>query len=108
LSCGRIKWRRRSLRPCRSGGHTSDIRRCRHSQYRQRVDPISALDWLLNRGVSAFIRVDPGRDGRRPWTFFASDGPLKDQPIRVDADSPEDCIRLARRQLAEHGLKLPE
>jgi hypothetical protein len=72
------------------------------------VDPISALDWLLNRGVNAFIRVDPGRDGRRPWTFFASDGPLKDQPIRVDAESPEDCIRLARRQLAEHGLKLPE
>ena len=40
--------------------------------------------------------------------FFASGGPLKDQPIRIDADSPEDCIRLARRQLAEHGLKLPE
>jgi hypothetical protein len=65
----------------------ADTHRCRHSQYRQRVDPISALDWLLNRGVNAFIRVDPGRDGRRPGTFFASDGPLKDQPIRIDADS---------------------
>jgi hypothetical protein len=65
-------------------------------------------DPALDRGIGAFIRVDPGRDGRRPWTFFASGGPLKDEPIRVDADSPEDCIRLACRQLAEHGLKLPE
>jgi hypothetical protein len=72
------------------------------------VDPISALDWLLQRGIGAFLRVDPGRDGRRPWTFFASGGPLGDQSIHFDADSPEDCIRLARRRLAEQGLKLPE
>jgi hypothetical protein len=72
------------------------------------VDPISALEWLLQRGVGAFIRVDPDRDGRRPWTFFASGGPLQDQPIRLDANSPEDCIRLARRLLAERGLKIPE
>jgi hypothetical protein len=66
------------------------------------------MDWLLQRGIGAFIRVDPGRDGRRPWTFFASGGPLGDQPIHFDADSPEDCIHLARRLLAKQGLKLPE
>jgi hypothetical protein len=71
------------------------------------VDAISALDWLLLRGVDAFIRVDAGRDGR-PWTFFASGGPLEDDPVRVDADSPEHCLILAQRRLAERGLELPE
>jgi hypothetical protein len=72
------------------------------------VDPISALDWLLQRGVDAFIRVDAGREGRRPWTFFASSGPLEDDPIRVDADSPEHCMILAQQRLAERSLELPE
>lgn len=72
------------------------------------MDAISALDWLLQRGVGAFIRVDADREGRRPWTFFASGGPLEDHPVRVDADSPEHCMILARRRLAEYGLELPE
>jgi hypothetical protein len=38
------------------------------------------------------FRVDAGREGRRPWTFFASGGPLEKDPVRVDADSAEQWL----------------
>ncbi len=68
------------------------------------------LEWLLERNVSALFRVDPGREGIRPWTFHASSEPRHGDgwSVRADADSPEECLRRARKALKQHGLDLPE
>jgi hypothetical protein len=70
------------------------------------VEAILILDWLLEHNVSALIRVDAER-GKRPWTFHASGGPLAGSWVRVDAETPEECLRRAVEQLSQAGLEVP-
>jgi hypothetical protein len=70
------------------------------------VEAILILGWLLEHDVSALIRVDVER-GKRPWTFHASGGPLAGSWVRVDADTPEECLHRAVEQLAQVGLEMP-
>ncbi|NUW38165.1 hypothetical protein HTZ77_43225 [Nonomuraea sp. SMC257] len=74
------------------------------------MDATAMLEWLLERNVSALLRVDAGRDGIRPWTFHASSEPQHDDSwsVRTDADSAEECLHRARKALKQHGLDLPE
>lgn len=71
------------------------------------VEAILILDWLLEHNVSALIRVDVER-GKRPWTFHASGGPLAGSWVRVDAETPEECLRRAVEQLSKAGLEIPD
>ncbi|MFF5111508.1 hypothetical protein [Streptosporangium sp. NPDC000509] len=73
------------------------------------MDAAAMLEWLLERDVSALLRVDAERQGVRPWTFHASGGSQDNRwTIRADADSAEECLHRVRKALKAHGLDLPE
>ncbi|GAA0703278.1 hypothetical protein GCM10010193_67680 [Kitasatospora atroaurantiaca] len=66
------------------------------------------LEWLGEQGVNAMIRVDAERvrDGRPPWTFAASGGPLSDG-LRADGSSAGECMARALVRLREAGVAVP-
>lgn len=66
------------------------------------------LEWLGEQGIDAMIRVDAERvrEGRPPWTFAASGGPLT-QAFRADGRTAGECMGLALRLLCEAGVVVP-
>ena len=70
-------------------------------------DATFLLEWLLEQGVNALLRVDAER-GARPWTFYASGGALGGTWVRVDADTAEECLWLAYKRLEKAGVEVPE
>ena len=73
------------------------------------MDVVGVLGWLAEHGMTALLKADGERvsDGVRPWTFVASGGLLAEAPVRIDAASPEDCLRRAVALLARHRIDLP-
>ncbi|GIH45459.1 hypothetical protein [Microbispora rosea] len=73
------------------------------------MDVITLLEWLLERDVNAFLRVDAERGGTRPWTFHAVGGEDEEKWwVRVDARSAVECLQKAREALKARGLNPPE
>lgn len=66
------------------------------------------LEWLAEQGIDALLRVDALRmhEGRPPWTFFASGGPL-DHGLRADARTAGRCMVTAVSRLREAGVRVP-
>ncbi|WP_182886441.1 hypothetical protein [Microbispora sp. H10885] len=74
------------------------------------MDAVAMLEWLLEHGVNALLRVDAERGAGRSWTFHASGGGQNEERwvVRADAGSAEECVRRARKALKAYGLDLPE
>ncbi|ACZ86197.1 hypothetical protein Sros_3255 [Streptosporangium roseum DSM 43021] len=66
------------------------------------------LEWLAEQGVNAMLRVDAERlaEGRPPWTFAASGGPLE-AGMRADGASAALCLSSAVARLRELGIVVP-
>lgn len=89
------------------GAQRTAVTRPRRRRYGSAMDDASfLLEWLLEQGVSALLRVDAER-GARPWTFHASGGPLAGSWVRVDADTAEECLGRAYKHLKKAGVDLP-
>jgi hypothetical protein len=66
------------------------------------------LEWLGEQGVDAMIRIDAERmrDGKPPWTFASSGGPLP-SGLRADGASVNECLSRALVRLRDTGLRVP-
>ena len=66
------------------------------------------LEWLGEQGVDAMIRIDAERmrDGKPPWSFAASGGPLP-SGLRADGASAHECLGRALVRLRDIGLPVP-
>lgn len=71
------------------------------------MDMLELMEWLAERGVTAFFKVDGDRmvEGRAAWMVIVSGGPLgKESFFRADLTTPDACLDSLLAHLGSKGL----
>ncbi|MEV8319341.1 hypothetical protein AB0Q95_34800 [Streptomyces sp. NPDC059900] len=75
------------------------------------MDVVAIMEALAEQGITVLFKADAERiaERRKPWTFVASDAPLRDDIlVRTDAGSLEQCLEARLSRLRELGFAFPE